>query len=431
MRVALAYDDAPPLAAPARFFLTAPAFGVLAGLLVAFDGESVLVSRWSPAALAATHLMTAGFMLQAMVGALFQVLPVVAGASFRRPLAFASAVHAALTAGALVLAFAFLTGSSSGFAVAAGLLGLGLAAFLAGAADALIRSPSSAATTVAFWIALAALAAAGGLGVLLAGGLAGAVRLPFSTLVDLHAGWGLLGWGTVLILAVADVAVPMFLMTPAYPRWFARVAAPAIGAGLAAWSVAVWSGLPGASWLVAGVAAVVAAFAVLTLRGFFRGKRTKADPTRECWAGAMLCALAAAGVWFAGIALPDVGDRRGWPVLVGLLVLPGAFGLVIQGMLYKVVPFLIWLRLQAVGRGVMAAPTMKRILPEAPMRRQTRVQFVGVALVVAAAVGPGWLAWLGGLVLAVGYALLGVGLLAAMRVHRSHLAVLAARGAKA
>ena len=81
----LAYEDTPPLSAPLRFFLTAPVFGLIAGLVLIFDGE-LLGSRWTPGALAVVHLIAAGFMLQVMLGALLQILPVVAGAAFPAPL---------------------------------------------------------------------------------------------------------------------------------------------------------------------------------------------------------------------------------------------------------------------------------------------------------------------------------------------------------
>ena len=60
----LSYEQAPPLHLPLRFFLTAPLFGILAGVLLMGQGSTVLASRWTGAALAATHCLTAGFMLQ-------------------------------------------------------------------------------------------------------------------------------------------------------------------------------------------------------------------------------------------------------------------------------------------------------------------------------------------------------------------------------
>jgi hypothetical protein len=81
------------------FFLTAPLFALLAGMLLLWSGPDLFASRWTPAALALTHLISAGFMLQVMLGAMIQILPVVAGANIAQPLLLATLVHAALTLG--------------------------------------------------------------------------------------------------------------------------------------------------------------------------------------------------------------------------------------------------------------------------------------------------------------------------------------------
>ena len=61
----LSFDQAPPISVPYRFFLVAPWFGVMAGILLAWSGADALASRWTPEALALTHLIALGFMLQA------------------------------------------------------------------------------------------------------------------------------------------------------------------------------------------------------------------------------------------------------------------------------------------------------------------------------------------------------------------------------
>jgi hypothetical protein len=111
MQALLSFDKAPPFAAPARFFLTAPLFLLAAALLLVFHGPELLASRWSPGLLAATHLVTVGFMLMVMCGALIQILPVVAGANLADSLGTARWLHAGLTSGAIVLAGAFLSSS--------------------------------------------------------------------------------------------------------------------------------------------------------------------------------------------------------------------------------------------------------------------------------------------------------------------------------
>jgi hypothetical protein len=76
----LSLDQAPPIHLPLRLLLTAPWFAVAAGVVLMSVGEPALVSRWTPGALALTHLITVGFLGQAMCGALLQMLPVIAGA---------------------------------------------------------------------------------------------------------------------------------------------------------------------------------------------------------------------------------------------------------------------------------------------------------------------------------------------------------------
>ena len=76
----LSFDNIPPLWIPFRFFMTAPLFGIAAGLLLALSPDSWL-SRWHPALLGFTHLLTLGFMAMVMLGALFQLMPVVSSQS--------------------------------------------------------------------------------------------------------------------------------------------------------------------------------------------------------------------------------------------------------------------------------------------------------------------------------------------------------------
>jgi len=90
MQALLSFDQAPPFAAPFRFFLTAPLFALFAGMLLLWSGPELFASRWTPAALALTHLISAGFMLQVMFGAMIQILPVVAGANIAQPLLLAT-----------------------------------------------------------------------------------------------------------------------------------------------------------------------------------------------------------------------------------------------------------------------------------------------------------------------------------------------------
>lgn len=428
MQALLSFEQAPPFAAPFRFFLTAPLFPLLAGLLLLVGGAEVLASRWAPGALALTHLIAVGFVLQAMLGAMIQILPVVAGANLHRPLLVARIVHALLLAGVLTLAGAFLDLIPGGFSLAALLLGVGIGFFLLTAALSLRGIPPTSPTIVSLKLALAALLGVLGLGIALAGGLDGRWSLPLVELTNIHAGWGLGAWGLGLLSAVAYVVVPMFQLTPPYPQWFSRLYVRGLVTTVLAMTLATllaWETLAGL--LQALLVWLAAAFCAMTLWLQARSKRARPDATQRLWRGAMFSGLAACALWELAALLPALAEREEWPLLFGVLVLAGGFMSVIVGMLYKIVPFLVWLHLQNRGQGKVVAPNMKAVLAEAPMLRQMRVHFAACALLAGAALWPAGLAQIAGLALAAAAVLLSANLFAALGVYRRHAALVDAR----
>ena len=423
MQDLLSFDKAPPFAAPLRFFLTAPLFALAASTVLVIAGPDALSSRWSPALLAATHLVTIGFMLQIMLGALIQILPVVAGANLAQPLAVARWLHAGLSAGAALLAAGFLLGKPVFLAAAAALLAVSVGGFLLAAGQALAGVPTTSPTIRGLKLALLGLAGAVGLGCLLALGLAFGWVLPLVELTDLHAGWALGAWAGVLLAAMAYVVVPMFQLTPGYPArpsWAFPVVVLAL---VLAWSVAVALGSTALARLAQGVAALAGiAFAALTLRLQGRGRRARPDTTYRCWQFGLVSAILACAMLSTAALWPGAGELAFWSPLFGVLLLAGGFVSFIVGMLYKIVPFLAWMHLQHLGGGRVAAPTMNKILGEPDMRRQVRTHFAAVGLLLAATILPEWLARPAGALLVLASGWLFHNLFAAFRRYRSHAA---------
>lgn len=389
----LAFDKAPPLAAPLRFFLTAPLFAALAGVLLFGLGEDALASRWLPGALAATHLVTLGFMLQVMLGALIQVLPVVAGASLARPVLVARLVHGGLSAGALTLAAAFLYASPAAFAGAAVLLGGTGFFFVLAAGRALWVVPSTSPTIRGLKLALGGLAGVVALGVTLALALGHGWALPLAALADLHAGWGFGAWSGVLLVSISYVVVPMFQLTPGYPArpsWWL----PAVVVGLAlAWGLAAALGADTAIRVAEAATALAGiGFALFTLKLQGQRRRARADATHRYWQGGLWSACVALAMLLAAAVFPALADRPGWAPLFGILLGVGGFMSFIVGMLYKILPFLSWMHLQNIGQGRAMAPPMNKFLADARMQWQMRAHFAALALLAAAAFLPEWLA---------------------------------------
>lgn len=389
----LGYDAAPPLFTPVRFFLTAPLFGLAAGLLLLVQPD-LLASRWTPGALAITHLITVGFMLMVMVGALFQILPVVCGSSLPAVRLSATVVHMLLTGGTLTLAGGLLTMQPAWLILASWLLGLGMAAFIAAASLSLLRAPSGSGSQRDIRIALSGLAIAVMMGLTITFILARGLGLPLMTTLKLHVAWALFGGAGILLGATSWIVVPMFQITPPYPTLLTRYWAITSALALLLWSVPVVLDWPLAASVMTWVLGFLAAtFLVVTLRQLRQTRRGRPDASFRAYRFGILCLMGG----LVSLLVQDFIDHPALPVLSGVLLLHGGFVSIIQGMLYKIMPFLAWLHLTQAG---LKAPNVKQLQPEKPAKAQLTAHSVAVTMLVLAVVTghPGLLQFAGALV---------------------------------
>jgi len=386
----LDFKQAPPISVPFRFFLTAPLFALLAAALMLWHGDDLFVSRWSPATLAVVHLLTLGCMTMVMAGAMTQMLPVLAGAPVDRPRIVAAIVHPALSVGTLLLACGFLFAQPLLLKCAIAILALGLGVFLIATLSILSRTRPTV-TVFAVALATTALAVTLVLGLTLGASRAWGIALPSLSLRDLHPAWGLMGWTGLLVAGVAYQIVPMFQITPNYPRWLTRGFASTMFAALTMMSIAQWQdGRMGWQWLdllcVCLIAGAYILFAGITLNLQRQRRRRLADVTLEFWRVGMVCmALAAALLVSQKFSLLRFSQAE---VLLGVLVIVGAALSFISGMLCKIVPFLAWFHLQSRSGVGTAVPNVRTLLPEKAQRVQLRLHIVALALCISAALLP-------------------------------------------
>lgn len=416
----LSFEQAPPLSVPLRFFLTAPLFGMAAGLLLFYMGGGMLASRWMPGALAATHLLVVGFMLQAMCGALLQFIPVATGGNVWRPALVAGIVHPLLVIAAILLVTAFLGQGQGLFMVAAAGFVMGLGLYLVVVGTALWRTSAQGGTLLALRIAVIGLLVTLGLGITLAISLAGAGggnQLPLLSLTDIHAAWGLGGWSLVLLAGVSYYVVPMFQLTPAYSGWLARGIPLALLVVLLWWSLQLVDTTADNRMVILlcglGIAGM---FAMETLHLQSRRRRKVRDVTLLFFRVAMLSLLGlllSAGTF---ALLPDLWNDPRAAVWLGMLAIVGVFVSAIGGMLYKIVPFLCWLHLQRLCTANRLPPTMNQMIAEPAMRRHYFVHLFALGLLLAAVWAP-VVARLAGLMLTADFLLLWLNLLGALRVY--------------
>lgn len=386
----LSFEQAPPISVPYRFFLTAPWFGMAAGMLLVWLGGDVLMSRWTPGLLAATHLLSVGFMLQAMTGALLQFVPVAAGGNVWRPRLVAGIVHPLLIVAAILLVAAFLHGGTGLFHAAAALFSLVLAGYCAVVGLAVWRTPALGPTIHALRAAIPGLVITVAIGAAMAIALGAGLAWPLIEMTNVHAAWGLGGWSLLLLAGVSYYVVPMFQLTPPYPTWLARWLPPALLAVLAVWSLqlvihpATWQR---AVWLTGLILA--AGFGAVTIHLQMRRRRKVVDPTLLFFRGAMISLIAILVSAVAMQLAPTLAEDPRMPVWLGILALPGVFVSAINGMLYKIMPFLNWLHLQRQMASMSVLPlNMKQMIPESAMLGQMRLHFMAEGLLLAAVVWP-------------------------------------------
>ncbi|GAB2876612.1 hypothetical protein GCM10027046_00480 [Uliginosibacterium flavum] len=389
-----------------------------AALLLVWQPEAML-TRWHPAALAAVHLFALGGLMPVMLGALFQFVPVACGLTLPRWGGVDWLILFALLAGAFALAGGFLLGGPFWLATA-GVLLLGSLIVAAGRlARALWRQPLRSEMVAALRrsaMALGMTLLAGGalLGILLFGW-----NLPLLAIVDWHALWGIAGWVGGLVASVAAVVVPMFHVTAPYPkqwRWATRVLLGALLLG----SVA---GCLGIGWLASLACSLLAAlalvFGLLTALRVSASKRGERDAFHWGWLGLAALSSALAVVSLLAHFSPDPR----WSVAFGVLALAGFGGGTVTVMLYRIVPFLIWLHWQRANKARARLPLLHQIIPGRWQAAQLGTDAGGMVLLCGAAFWPA-LTLPGALLLATSKLGLFILLARALHDYRQRLALL-------
>jgi len=384
---ALSLENAPGFWTPVRFFLTVPVFGIIVAVILLLDGGQLFGSRWLPASLAVTHALTLGYITIAMLGALLQMLPVVMGASLPQAERAAVPVHLLITVGTLCLVFAFLLQVPTLFIAAIMLLVPVLILFGAGVFIAIFRTGKVKTTARTVQLAALGLVVTVLLGAELASGHA-FESVPLDRgLTNSHAAWGIIGWILVLVMGISGQVIPMFLTTPPYPNLFNKRLAYLLILLLAAGSLLPGQGLEQACVVLVGV--LMLAYAGVTLYLLARRRRKRLDITGWFWRVGMLCLVLGASAnvygYFGGTL-----NGADISILTGLLLLAGFAVSIINGMLYKIVPFLVWLNLRMpVVMGKLEpgtryyTPNIHEVIDVRPMKLQFMFHVAGLLLLVA------------------------------------------------
>ncbi len=362
----LSLDQAPPISAPVRFFLTAPLFGMLAALFIFLSDADVLSSRYALESIALTHLFTIGFFAMVMLGALQQMLPVLAGVSIPKAALVASSSHLLIVMGLLGMVGGLLFSLKVPIFIATLLLGVGFSILLVGIFLAIKKVEFLTATIrgmrwalfFAFVVVLLGMHLLSSYGT----GVSSELHLIFA---NIHMLFGVFGFAGVLIMGVSFQVIPMFYVTPAFKEVYQKWLVLAVVMTLTLWALLSFMA-EDFVWIAKVVLAMVfGLFGYLVIKKMGERKRPIADITVYYWRLSGVMLIAGMLLWLAGAWM----DQE-LSVMVAILVGGGFVMSVMIGMLYKIIPFLVWFHLN--GMGYMSIPSMGEMVH----KKMALVQFV-------------------------------------------------------
>jgi hypothetical protein len=364
-----------------RFVLTAQVFLVAWGITQATVAPALTGFPYGPGILALTHLLTLGWATATCLGVLAQLLPVL----LQQPLSqrgLARHSYWPLALGSALFSWAFTSGSSPWLIAGATVMSCGLLGMTWSFGRTLWSARNWNVTTVGIALALGTLTIQVGAGITLVLnrrfgfwpglGLNGAAG---------HALLGLLGWFSILTVALSYRLVAMFTLAHGYICRYPRLVLSGLALSAYGSWLGLWLGAPrpllAACALLAGASALLWLLDMRTLVRH-RVRRRLELPIGMFLLGGLglllLSGLAAAAAmgWLPGSPARQIQ-------LIFMLGMESWIGLAIVALLHKIIPFLVWI-IRA-GQSRSATPAVARDLFSARLARLTLGCYVfGVGL---------------------------------------------------
>ncbi len=351
---------------PLPFLLSGPLALTAAHLLLATQATAIVGSYRATATIAVTHLLVLGAVVATMMGALYQMVPVifVAEAADGRLGLVQGTLY---TAGWLAMVAGFLRGAPLLLAVGGTSVVLAVLLFLV-IIGGVLRTATQWGTPGWYLLtALAMLVATIGLGLTFAlDWRFGWFPIP-PHLLAIHVHLGGIGWLTLLVMGVSYRLVPMFAIAPAPPGILARGNLGAfvgllIGLVILLWRDASRSAVAIIAW---GLAAAVGVY-LFDMARLYRARRRRYDLTLLTMWGALTCLGVAAlmgALWSTGLPARWF-DATEWLSAYAYIALAGWCVLALCAHVIKIVPFLIWLHRYGRGMGRGPVSLLRDLLPQ-------------------------------------------------------------------
>ena len=336
----LSLEQAPPISVVLRFFITGGIFGVILSLFMLFNIQNSLI---------VVHLLGLGVMASFMLGAMFQMLPVIAGVVIKTPTKKALITHILLSLGILLQIGAFSTFNSYLYLFASIILGGGVLYASTLMFKELIKIKDHSSSSKGMLFAISSFIIAILLGVVMLLTLGGYLNIPYLLeLKEIHYSFALFGWVTLLIIAISFQVIEMFFVTPKYPTIMTKHLIISLFMLLVIKSILIFSGID--TLLVdIVISSLLIIYATITLNRLYRRRRPTADGSVWFWRFGM-------GLLIVSLSTFFIDDLRA----ITYISFIGFALSIVFAMVYKIVPFLVWFHLS--NQGYMEAPMMHDVI---------------------------------------------------------------------
>jgi len=357
----LSTDQAPPISVPFRFFITAPFFAILIGLIFINYPLDSIFNRYSNIAIAVTHIFTLGVLSMLIIGAMLQMLPVLAGVVIKNSIIFANVVHISLTIGTLGLSGGFLFESNLALSIGGLFLVIAFFTFFFTIIKSLFKVTyiTSTVNGMKFF-------SIGGLITILLGifliysHIEGDILSFHYNIVNIHIIFARFGFAFILVMAISFQVIPMFYVARDFPKSLQDKFPRVILGMLFLFTIFTILSLntQPIKEILAILLIIFAYYAPVSLNN---RRRPVFDVTLWYWKFS-LYSLIISQILF--LFFDNI-------IVLTLVFIFGFLYPLLQGMIYKIIPFLAWFHLSS--NGYFSIPNLREYIKEDMIKLQFHI----------------------------------------------------------
>ncbi len=351
----LSLEQAPPISVVLRFFVTASIFGLLLGFFSLFSDLNLISLTKYSFELIATHILALGIMASFMLGAMFQMLPVIVGVVIKMPTKKAMVAHILLTIGLFLQIGAFQTGLSFLYLATAIILGSGVLYTSTLMLKEVVKIKDHSSSSKGMLFALISFILTIIFGIIMLLILAGYIDGSFfSQIKEAHYSFALFGWVTLLIISISFQVVEMFYVTPKYPDVISKYLVLSIFILLILKTIMLFIGV-NSNIITAILALLFMVYSAITIYRLYKRRRPTSDATVWFWRlGMGLLFITSSIILINSSILNNSLKDISYITFIGFVLS------IVFAMVYKIVPFLVWFHLS--NQGYMEAPMMHDVI---------------------------------------------------------------------